>query len=176
MNRPVYRLLLLIVAPLLIVALSGLRAYGVDQLQTTFQIRAFIGPEIFELRVTEDPHNSFMTRELQIKCVIACKRRTEYREDVTASPLGGFHLDFGSQFLTIWEGGAYYWVRVYDLKPGHITKIFDEASKEFPQIAFSPKGQPLIVLNYQNADREPRDVKLRGLVWQWDGHQYKALP
>jgi hypothetical protein len=117
-------------------------------------------------------------REVDIRCTEGCGTPVTYSEGLSDAPISAFRLWEGtSRFVTIWAGGAAYWVMIYDVSPVGVRKVMAEATRGWPQFVYLPDGSEGIILQVEaDAPWKGHHMPLRSVVWKWDGRNYVTIP
>ncbi len=113
---------------------------------------------------------------LTIRCVRGCGKSIVYTENTSNHPIAAFSLrDDSPQIITYWTGGSAGWVRIYEVSTTGIKKIFDQATRNFPQIAMAEDGSPVIILGNRDDPHPEGTFETHGQIWQWDGDEYRLV-
>jgi hypothetical protein len=104
--------------------------------------QGFIGEGVYALDVvSSDTFDS----DLRISCLRECKATTPYSEMIKVT---GFLGAFGSvdTLITLWGSASVYWVRIYYIHDGSITKVLDQPSRTLPDFQVK-SGRPVMALH-----------------------------
>jgi hypothetical protein len=136
-----------------------------------------IGNRTFQLDIVENKRpakpNQFgakfrITREVRIRCISGCDHEVSYRETVDFVPVGGAFVlrDDSPEFVTTWGGGSAYRVFIYRVESDRISKVFEEATRSFPQFVMDRDGTFITVLNVEDSPIKVRKITVRGQLWR----------
>ncbi len=84
--------------------------------------------------------------ELRISCLRGCKATTPYSEAIKGD---GFLGAFGDAdtLITLWGSASVYWIRIYYIHDGTITKVLDQPSRTLPDFDVRAGGKPVMALH-----------------------------
>ena len=84
--------------------------------------------------------------ELRISCVRECKTTTRYSEMIKVTGLLGAFGD-ADTLITLWGSASVYWVRIYYVHEGNITKVLDQPSRTLPDFDVRSEGKRIMALH-----------------------------
>jgi len=149
--------------------------------------QSFIGEGVYALDVVSS--NTFDS-DLRISCLRGCKATTPYSEMIRGdSFLGAFGN--AETLFTLWGSASVYWIRIYYVHDGRITKVLDQPSRSLPDFEVKSEGKPIMALHndtpgmylgkmyYGNPPglTEAECEKIREeptSYWLWNGSAYVA--
>jgi hypothetical protein len=115
-------------------------------------------------------------REITIICVDGCLSQVSYHEEIFDSPISAFRLsDNSPDIITTWDSGSAYWIRIYRISHGVMSKVLEEASVSEPQFKFAKDGSLIVMLS--NPDLKPSSKGESNIqAWQFKGKKYQMVP
>ena len=150
------------------------------------RVTGFIDNRTIQVDLTEDAQSEqnksgapasigIPPRHVQITCRNGCNREFQYSETLFDSPISAFRIDDNSnEFITIWEGGTTYVVRIYRILSDGAEKVFDRSSGTFPQFVYVKGGTPAVVLNGEGLTR-PIHAGSKVELWGLADGSYQRL-
>ncbi len=103
----------------------------------------FIGGAVYALDVVR---NDIFVSDLQISCLRGCKATAPYSEVIKGDGfLGAFSN--GETLITLWGSASVYWIRIYYIHDGKITKVLDQPSRTLPDFDVRAGGKPVMALH-----------------------------
>ena len=145
----------------------------------------FIGGAVYALDVVRNDH---FVSDLQISCLRGCTAPTPYSEVIKGDGfLGAFSN--GETLITLWGSASVYWIRIYYIHDGTITKVLDQPSRTLPDFDVRAGGKAVMALHndtpgmylgkmyYGNPSRLTEKecqeiVKETTSYWLWTGSTY----
>ena len=114
-----------------------------------------------------------LDRSIRISCTLGCPAAVSLEEKVSGIPLGIFQLDDVDPLVfTTWGGGSTYAVRIFEVRPDRIRKVFERYTRGTPTFA-RQEGERLSVTTteYEGEGAGTRRPMV-ARTWVWDGQRF----
>jgi hypothetical protein len=146
--------------------------FDIDEIKTPSKLPT-------SLSLTKEAKNYtgyLVSSEINIICIDGCSSQLSYQEEILDTPVSAFRLrDNSPDIISIWDSGSAFWVRIYRVGHGMISRVLEEGSVSEPQFKFTKDGSLIVMLS--NPDLRPSSKdQLNIQAWQFNGQKYQMVP
>jgi len=130
--------------------------------------------ETYQLDFSDSDAPGYDT-DLQVFCIKGCLSPVKYSEqdDNSSGSLTAFRLSKDSpDLVTIWGGGDGYYIKIYRVGNGKITRVLDQGTRSWPQITIDNHNDLLVLLAPGIEANYPDPIHFQ--LWAWNGERYQV--